>query len=68
MRCIGSAMSVLSLVCYSDFREDTVRSQSILDSRTVMLIIREDLPHIPSLTTGSAQGVHSSYAWVDILV
>lgn len=55
-------MSDLSLVCYSDFRENIVRSQSILDSRTVVLIIGggEDLPHIPSLTTGSAQGVHSS--------
>lgn len=60
--CIGPAMSVLSLMDYSDFREDTVISQSILDSMTMMLIIGvgRTFPTSPQLTTGSAQGVHFS--------
>lgn len=53
-------MSVLSLVYYSDFREDTARFQSILDSTTVMFIIRGWGGPSPYPLTGSAQGVHFS--------
>lgn len=53
-------MLVLSLH-YSDFREDLVRSQSILDSRTVVLRIGGgDLPHMSSTTIDLHQGMHSS--------
>lgn len=56
--CVVAAMSLESLVCYSDFREDTVRSQSILDSDCDAHAWVGGGPSLhPSLTTGSAQGV-----------